>query len=166
MEMICQPIGVIRSPFDSLEGMPIQPTGAKGVRGEVHIFEQYREGLKDLEGFSHIILLYHFHKSTGFKLLVKPFMDTVPRGLFSTRAPNRPSKIGLSIVRLLATEGTVLAIEDVDILDQTPLLDIKPYVAKFDAAPADRFGWLEKSDHKAEHMRSDSRFTSQKEDQG
>ncbi len=156
--IVFAPIGLIRSPFKTLEGMPIQPSGARDVCGEVHVLEELAEGLQDLEGFSHIHLYYHFHKNTGYNLLVKPFMDTVQRGLFSTRAPRRPNMIGTSIVRLESIEGNVLHVRGVDILDQTPLLDIKPYVAMFDAAPADRFGWLDENAHKAETLRSDERF--------
>lgn len=153
-----QPIGIIHSPFKDPKGMPIQPTGARDVRGEAVLDERYAQGLKDLDGFSHVILLYHFHQSCGYDLTVKPFMDTVSRGLFATRAPRRPNCIGLSIVRLLGVEGNVLHLAGVDVLDGTPLLDVKPYVAKFDAVPADRFGWLDENAKKADTMRSDGRF--------
>lgn len=138
--------------------MPIQPSGAARVRGEIVLEEHLTEGLDDLEGFSHIILLYHFHGSKGFDLKVKPFMDSQLRGLFATRAPRRPNGIGLSVVRLLARRGNVLEIEGVDILDGTPLLDIKPYVPKFDAAPATAIGWLEGNAEKSESLRADDRF--------
>ncbi|HEX3035200.1 MAG TPA: tRNA (N6-threonylcarbamoyladenosine(37)-N6)-methyltransferase TrmO, partial [Thermodesulfobacteriota bacterium] len=108
MRIEYQPIGVIHSPFTELEGMPIQPAGASGVKGTVEVFPDYKPGLKDLNGFSHIILLYHFHRSTGFKLRVTPFMDTKKRGVFATRAPKRPNPIGLSVVRLVSIEGTIL----------------------------------------------------------
>jgi len=158
-----RPIGVIRSPFKDLAGMPIQPSGARDTEGEVHLLEEYAEGLADLDGFSHIHLFYHFHRNRGFDLKVKPFMDTVERGLFATRAPRRPNMLGLSVVRLVGVEGNILHVRGVDVLDGTPLLDIKPYVAKFDAAPADRFGWLECNADKAEKLRSDSRFASDEE---
>ena len=153
------PIGVIRSPFKELSGMPIQPAGAAGVRGTVEISEEYQAGLKDLDGFSHLILLYRFHGSQGFSLEVVPFMDTVPRGLFATRAPKRPNPIGLSIVELDRIENGVLHIRNVDILDGTPLLDIKPYVPKFDSHPQARAGWLETPGETVAERRSDSRFT-------
>ena len=152
------PIGIVHSPFTELEDMPIQPKGAAGIKGTVEVFESFTEGLKDLDGFSHIILLYHFHVSHGFNLTVVPFLDTEPRGLFSTRAPKRPNAIGLSIVRLDKIEGGVLHIRNVDILDGTPLLDIKPYVPEFDAPAADRTGWLEKVKKTVSNRRSDDRF--------
>lgn len=152
------PIGVIRSPFTTPEGMPIQPAGARGEKGEVHLDEKYAAGLKDLDGFSHAILIYHFHKSSGYELSVKPFMDDTPRGLFATRAPRRPNPLGLSVVRVTGVEGNVVMIEDVDVLDGTPLVDIKPYVPRFDAPAADRCGWLDEIAEKAENMRSDGRF--------
>lgn len=157
--IIFHPIGHIRSPFKTPEGMPIQPAGAKDVEGEIELYGALEEGLEDLDGFSHIILLYHFHQNNDFKLKVKPFMDTVERGLFSTRAPRRPNMIGMSTVELLGIEGNILKIRGVDVLDKTPLIDIKPYVAKFDAVPATRFGWLEENAVKSESIKSDERFT-------
>jgi len=153
-----QPIGIIHSPYTSLEDMPIQPAGAEGVQGMVEIFPEFVEGLTDLEGFSHIYLLYHLHRSEGFKLTVIPFMDTQPHGVFATRAPRRPNPIGLSVVRLVRREHHILYIENVDMLDGTPLLDIKPYVPEFDDHPAERFGWLEGVKGKIKPTRSDDRF--------
>jgi len=138
--------------------MPIQPTGAKGIRGRAEIFTDFAEGLKDLEGFSHIILLYHLHKIKQFKLTVTPFLDSRPHGIFSTRAPKRPNAIGLSIVKLLEVKDNILEIENIDILDETPLLDIKPYVREFDEHGADRFGWLEQAKGKVRNKKSDDRF--------
>jgi tRNA-Thr(GGU) m(6)t(6)A37 methyltransferase TsaA len=152
------PIGVIHTPFTDLEGMPIQPTGAAGVKGTVEVFEKYHPGLKDLEGFSHIILIYHLHRSKGFRLHVVPFLDSQPRGLFATRAPKRPNPIGLSIVQLDGIENNILHIQNVDILDNTPLLDIKPYVPEFDAPTRVRTGWLEKAGKTAVRKKSDGRF--------
>jgi tRNA-Thr(GGU) m(6)t(6)A37 methyltransferase TsaA len=151
-------IGVIHTPFKKREGMPIQPTGADGVQGTVEVFQEFTEGLQDLEGFSHIILLYHFHQSTDAVLRVTPFMDSQPRGVFSTRAPKRPNPIGISVVKLIKIEGSTLHIENVDIIDATPLLDIKPYVPEFDHYPADRIGWLEKARNGVRKKRSDNRF--------
>jgi tRNA-Thr(GGU) m(6)t(6)A37 methyltransferase TsaA len=138
--------------------MPIQPTGASGIQGTVEVFPEFTEGLKDLEGFSHIILLYHFHRVQEVKLVVTPFMDFQPRGVFATRAPKRPNPIGLSIVKLLGIEQNTLHIENVDILDGTPLLDIKPYVPEFDHHPADRVGWLEQAKGRVQSKKSDGRF--------
>jgi tRNA-Thr(GGU) m(6)t(6)A37 methyltransferase TsaA len=155
-----KPIGIIHSPFRELRGMPIQPAGALGVKGSIEVFEEYRTGLKDLDGFSHVILLYHFHRSRGFDLHVVPFMDSRPRGLFATRAPRRPNPIGLSVVRLERIEGGVLHIRNVDILDGTPLWDIKPYVPEFDTQQKVRTGWLETARKTVSDRRSDDRFTS------
>ena len=124
--IVYQPVGVVTSPFTSREGMPIQASAARGVRGAIEIFAVYGEGLKDLDGFSHIILLYHFHRTRETSLTVTPFLDDRPRGVFATRSPNHPNPIGLSVVRLLSVGSLHLSIEDVDILDGTPLLDIKP----------------------------------------
>jgi len=152
------PIGTIHSPFDTIEGMPIQPTGAEGIRGRIEIKPDYIEGLKDLDGFSHIILIYHFHRSRGYSLKVVPFMDDVPRGVFATRAPKRPNAIGLSIVRLLEVEKGTLLIENVDVLDGTPLLDIKPYFPDLDHPAAGKTGWLSGKSRRAQKARSDRRF--------
>ncbi len=152
------PIGTIHSPFTAAKGMPIQPAGAAGVQSTVEVFSQYREGLADLDGFSHLILLYHFHRSKGFKLQVVPFMDTVERGLFATRAPKRPNQIGLSVVQLDRIDGGTLHIRNADILDGTPLLDIKPYVPAFDAPTEVRTGWLEQVGKNVVRRQSDDRF--------
>jgi len=152
------PIGIIHSPFEDPADMPIQPAGATGVKGAVEVFEQFRDGLKDLDGFSHILLLYHFHRSRGFDLHVVPFLDTEPRGLFATRAPRRPNPIGLSLVQLDKVEDGVLHVRNLDILDGTPLLDIKPYVPEFDARGEVRAGWLEKARKAVSNRRSDGRF--------
>lgn len=153
-----KPLGVIHTPFASREGMPIQPKGADGVKGTVEVFEPYWLGLKDLDGFSHLILLYQFHKSEGYELEVVPFMDTVPRGVFATRAPKRPNPIGLSIVRLDSIKRGTLHISEVDILDGAPLLDIKPYVPQFDQPEQVRSGWIEESTTNVATKKSDDRF--------
>ena len=153
-----QPIGIIHSPFKGREGTPIQAIGAIGVRAEVEIFAEYVEGLQDLEGFSHIILLYHCHLSQTYKLKVKPFLDDVERGLFATRAPARPNPIGMSLVRLMRIENATIYIQDIDIIDKTPLLDIKPFVPDFDVRKAERTGWLEKKAANAEKISDDGRF--------
>jgi tRNA-Thr(GGU) m(6)t(6)A37 methyltransferase TsaA len=153
-----QPIGVIHTPHKDPKGTPIQPTTAQGIPGTVEIQPPFSEGLLDLEGFSHIILLYHFDRVTETKLKVKPFLDDEFRGVFATRAPVRPNPIGLSIVRLIGVEGNILHIEDVDILDGTPLLDIKPYVDKFDVRMSDKQGWLENNVMKLPGKTDDGRF--------
>jgi tRNA-Thr(GGU) m(6)t(6)A37 methyltransferase TsaA len=151
-------IGIIQTPFKDINGMPIQPSGAQDVPGQLVLDPQYEEGLCDLDGFSHLILLYHFHLSKGYSLKAKPFLDTVERGLFSTRAPRRPNPIGLSIVRLNRIDGRILHILDVDMLDGTPLLDIKPYVPTFDIRSDVRAGWLEQSQERSTSLKSDQRF--------
>lgn len=158
MKIEFTPIGIVHSPFTELKGMPIQPPGAAGANGTVEVFEDFHPGLKDLDGFSHIILLYHFHRSHGFNLHLIPFMDTAPRGLFATRAPKRPNPIGLSVVQLNKIEDGVLHIQGVDILDGTPLLDIKPYVPEFDAQLDVRTGWLETAAKTVSGRKSDDRF--------
>ncbi|MDD1694416.1 MAG: tRNA (N6-threonylcarbamoyladenosine(37)-N6)-methyltransferase TrmO [Methanoregula sp.] len=152
------PIGAIHSPFKDIAGMPIQPNGARGTRGTIEIFAPYREGLCDLDGFERVILIYALHRCTDHVLTVTPFLDTTPRGIFATRSPKRPNAIGLSVVRLLAVDGRTLTIEDVDVLDGTPLLDLKPYVPAFDAYPGSFCGWLETVAGNAETVRSDDRF--------
>ncbi|SMC21313.1 tRNA-Thr(GGU) m(6)t(6)A37 methyltransferase TsaA [Desulfacinum hydrothermale DSM 13146] len=156
--IVYRPIGVIRSPFEDAKGVPIQPSGAAGVVGRVEVAEPYVEGLKDVEGFSHVILLYHFHLSAPWKPLVVPFLDTVERGVFSTRAPARPNPIGFSVVELVGREGGVLHVRGVDVVDGTPLLDIKPYVPAFDRPSECRAGWLEGAGKRVERVRSDDRF--------
>ena len=156
--MILTPIGTIHTPHKDLANMPIQPISAKGIKGWIELDPAYTEGLKDLDGFSHIILLFHLHMSQGFKLLVTPYLDTVKRGVFATRAPKRPNPIGLSVVKLVKVEGNRIEIENVDILDGTPLLDIKPYVPVFDEPTDVRFGWLEKARDDVPTKRSDERF--------
>ena len=153
-----RPIGIIHSPFKGREGTPIQPIGAIGVMAEVEIFPEYVEGLQDLEGFSHIILLYHCHLSRAYKLKVKPFLDDVERGLFATRAPARPNPIGMSLVRLMRIENATLFVQDIDIIDQTPLLDIKPFVTDFDVRKAAKTGWLETKASNAAKISDDGRF--------
>lgn len=159
MKIEYQQIGIIHTPFHEPEGMPIQPTAAAGVQGTVEIFPEFAQGLQDLDGFSHIILVYHFHRSDGFTLLVTPFMDSVQRGVFATRAPKRPNPIGLSVVRLNKLQNQTLLIEGVDILDETPLLDVKPYVSEFDHYSADRIGWLEQTKRHVRGTKADRRFT-------
>ena len=139
------PIGIIHSPFRQATGTPVQPSAAKGVEGAVEVFEEYAAGLKDLAGFERIWLLYWFDRAEveAPALIVKPYLDNTRRGVFATRAPARPNPIGLSSVHLLRIQRNKLDICDVDILDGTPLLDIKPYVPQFDIFRVARSGWLE-----------------------
>jgi len=157
-EITNKPIGIIRSPFKEPKGTPIQPAAAKGIEGRVEVFPEYAEGLKDLEGFSHIILIYHFHLARKSSLKVKPFMDDQLHEVFSTRAPSRPNTIGISVVRLVRIEGNALYVQDIDIVDGTPLLDIKPYVPEFDVRVVDKTGWLEKNVNKLPTLKNGGRF--------
>ena len=159
MKIAFEPIGIIHTPFKTRENMPIQPSGAKGIKGTIEINTEFVEGLKDLDGFSHIFLIYHFHKTDKEpNLTVKPFLDTESRGLFSTRAPNRPNNIGLSVVKLVNIDNNIINIENVDIIDGTPLLDIKPYIPEFDEQSNVRAGWLKKAKNKVREKKSDNRF--------
>jgi len=141
--IVYRPIGIIHTPFKEPRGTPIQPIGAKGVEGIVEVFPEYVEGLEGLEGFSHIILIYHFHLIKKPLLKVKPYMGDKLVGIFATRAPPRPNPIGISVVRLLEIKGNILRVCDVDIVDGTPLLDIKPYVPAFNHREVESIGWLE-----------------------
>jgi len=158
MSITFEPIGIIYTPFTSREGMPIQPAGAKRIKGQITLKEQFIAGLTDLEGFSHIILIYYFHRSSGYKLLTTPFLDDRKRGVFATRAPNRPNAIGLSVVRLMAIKKNIIHIENVDILNETPLLDIKPYIAGFDIHKTEKEGWIENKTDDLNKTTSDKRF--------
>jgi len=157
-EIRYKPIGFVNSPFQEIVEMPIQASRASEIRGTIEILPDFEKGLKDLEGFSHVILLYHFHQVKSARLVVTPFLDSERHGIFATRAPTRPNPIGLSVVRLLKREGNVLHIANVDVVDGTPLLDIKPYISEFDTPVADRFGWLEKRKERVESKKSDDRF--------
>ena len=159
-EIRYRPIGVIHTPFTNIVGMPIQPAGAKGIRGTIRLDSRWVAGLKDLAGFSHLILVYLFHLSEGFRLRVKPFMDDRLRGVFATRAPRRPNPIGISVVKLLGVKGRTLRVENVDMVDGTPLLDIKPYVPKLDGVQAPRTGWLTGKTKKVARVKADARFGS------
>ena len=153
------PIGIIHTPFRTPEGTPIQPQGAVGVNGTVEVYPEYQDGLADLQGFSHIFLIYHFHLAKPYSLQVKPFLDDTPHGLFATRAPARPNPIGISIVELIHIEDNRLNIRDIDVVDNTPLLDIKPYVPDFDARAVTKIGWLEEKTNKIQKTIDDGRFS-------
>ena len=160
MNIELESIGTIHTEFKEIEGMPLQPTGAKGVKGTIVIKDKYVDGLKDLDGFSHIHLIYLLHKVERYKLEVKPFMDTKTHGVFATRSPKRPNRIGMSVVKVNKVEGNTVFIENVDILDETPLLDIKPYVPQLyeDTIDELKIGWFETNHQKAKSQKSDDRF--------
>jgi len=137
------PIGIIHSPFLEPAGTPIQPAVARGAEGTVEVFPEFAEGLQDLEGFERVWLIYWFHRAVPARLRVVPFLDEVERGIFATRAPCRPNPLGLSAVRLLSVQGNILQVRELDILEGTPLLDIKPYTHRFDHFPVSRNGWMD-----------------------
>ena len=157
-EVTYRPIGVVYSPFKEPKNVPIQASASKGTEGSIEVNPKYAEGLKDLEGFSHIILLYHFSLVKACSLLVKPFLDYNLHGVFATRSPARPNAIGISTVRLIRIENNILYIQDVDILDGTPLLDIKPYVPKFDCRRTTKIGWFTDKISKLKETKDDGRF--------
>jgi len=142
MEITMHSIGIIHSPFNEKDQTPIQSSRSQAV-GLVELYPEFVDGLKDIENLSHIYLLYVFHKSSGYTLQVKPFLDDQEHGIFATRYPYRPNPIGISTVRLVSRQGNELTIEGVDVLDGTPLLDIKPYVPDFDHRTDVRVGWYE-----------------------
>jgi len=156
--IVYQSIGTIHSPLKTVEGMPIQPCGAAGVQGSIEVDETYLAGLRGLSGFSHAILVYHLHLVTGYALEVVPFLDTRRHGVFATRAPKRPNPIGISVVKILRIRGTSMFVDHLDIVDGTPLLDIKPYVSTFDAVEDEKIGWYEDRIGMAGTVRSDVRF--------
>jgi tRNA-Thr(GGU) m(6)t(6)A37 methyltransferase TsaA len=158
-KIIIKPIGQIFTPHFDIQNMPIQPIAAEGVKGYIKLLPEYIDGLKDLEGFSHITLVYHFHKIEGHELVVTPFMDTEQHGIFATKAPKRPNAIGISTVKLIKIEGNILHIEQVDMLDGTPLIDIKPFYPRYDNRENVSIGWLEKNKNiPIDKLRSDERF--------
>ena len=158
MQIIYKPIGMIHSPFTKLSGMPIQPTSGNSARGTVELDPEFAEGLKDLDGFSHIYLIYHLHEAPPAKLRVAPFLDPEERGIFATRAPSRPNPIGLSLVRIVSIDQNRIHVDQIDVLDGTPLLDLKPFVPTFEDAESVQFGWLEKFRQTVHAARSDHRF--------
>jgi tRNA-Thr(GGU) m(6)t(6)A37 methyltransferase TsaA len=141
-EFIMRPIGVIHTPFTDKTHMPIQASRSQAI-GRAEIYLEFADGLKDIENFSHIFLLYAFHRSSGYSLHIKPFLDDQEHGIFASRYPSRPNPIGISIVRILSRHKNTLTIEGVDMLDGTPLLDIKPYVPDFDVRTEVHAGWYE-----------------------
>lgn len=160
MTIEMEPIGIIKTPFNEIEGMPIQPMGAKGIKGNIEIKEKFKDGLKDLEDFSHINIIYLLHKVENYSLEVKPFLDNKTHGIFATRSPKRPNRIGSSIVKIDKIDGNIIHISNVDVLNKTPLLDIKPHVPHLyeDTIEDLQVGWFENNYQKAKTMKSDSRF--------
>lgn len=156
--VLYRPIGLIRTPYNDTEGMPIQAAAAFGVRGRIELDPALAEGLADLDGFSHLILLYHLHLITSPRLTVTPFLDDQAHGIFATRSPARPNPIGLSTVRLIAIAGSTIEIEDVDMVDLTPLLDIKPFVPAFDERDDVKVGWFADRLGGLAQARADDRF--------
>jgi tRNA-Thr(GGU) m(6)t(6)A37 methyltransferase TsaA len=152
IEILYKPIGIIHTPYKEKSSTPIQSVLSPDSEGEIEIFPEYAAGLQDIEGFSHLILLYHFHCSEGYSLLSKPFLDKEKKGIFATRYCDRPNSIGLSIVRLLKVKGNILKIVDVDMLDDTPLLDIKPYVPEFDIRQNVKDGWYQRASERNKYI--------------
>jgi tRNA-Thr(GGU) m(6)t(6)A37 methyltransferase TsaA len=158
-EAICyQPVGVVRSPFTKLEGMPLQSVAAPEARGTVEVAPHLVPGLKDLDGFSHLFLITHLHRGRPGGLEVVPYLDDAVHGIFATRSPRHPNPIGISVVRLLSVAGAVLEIAGIDLVDGTPVLDIKPYVPEFDSVAAERTGWLRDAAERVHRIRADGRF--------
>ena len=158
MKIVYKPIGIIHSPFDKLEDMPIQTSSESSGPGVVEVYPEFAPGLKDLEGFSHVYLLFHMHKTGEVKLKVTPFLDEQSRGLFATRAPSRPNPIGLSLVKIVRIEKNLIHVDRVDVLDGTPLIDLKPYVPAFEEVEEARIGWLENARSRIRSRNSDARF--------
>jgi len=158
MDITYQPIGIVHSAFKTAVGTPIQPSAAQGTEAIIEIFPEFAEGITDLEGFSHIYILFHCHLITKKELMVVPFLDTNPHGVFATRSPGRPNPIGISVVHLEKVENNKLYVRNIDILDGSPVLDIKPYLPAFDVHEADKIGWLEKNVLKMNDTKDDGRF--------
>ena len=158
MTISIRPIGIIATPFQEPPGTPIQPSRAKETLGTVHVYDDFTAGLRDLDGFERIWLIYWLHKALESRLLVTPFLDRTRRGIFATRAPARPVPIGISAVRLLKVRGAVLDIAEIDVVNGTPLLDIKPYVPEFDSYPSSKAGWFDKCS--SPRQVADDRFAS------
>ncbi len=152
------PIGIVHSPFRFPEGTPIQAAVAKDIQARIEIFPEYRNGITDLDGFSHVIILFHMHLAKSKSLFVTPFLDSEPHGVFATRSPGRPNPIGFSVVELEKIENDILFVKGVDILDGSLVLDIKPYIPQFDVFETTKKGWIEKNAHKMVDQKDDGRF--------
>ena len=158
-EITYHAIGIVHSHFTAPEGTPIQPAAGKDVQATIEIFPDYVKGLIDLNGFSHIYVLFHMHLAKSKSLLVTPFLDTEQHGVFATRSPGRPNPIGLSVVQLEKIESNILHVKNIDIIDGSPVLDIKPYIPAFDVHEVYSSGWFEKNIHKLNTQKDDGRFT-------
>lgn len=158
MRIAYEAIGVIRTPHKQVKGMPIQPVGAVGVPGVIEVFEPFREGLEGLGEFSRLMVFYHLHRITGFTLKVKPYLGDTLQGVFATRSPGRPNPIGVSVLTITGVDEARVFVENVDMLDNTPVLDIKPYVPSFDSWDAEKIGWFEGVVQNAGHCKADERF--------
>jgi tRNA-Thr(GGU) m(6)t(6)A37 methyltransferase TsaA len=143
-EIKLKPIGIIHTPYKEPSGMPIQGKFENGVKGRIRLFPEYQAGLKDVSEFSHLVLIYYFNRSKEERLVAKPFLEDKEHGIFAIRSPHRPNHIGFSIVKLEKLKGKTIVFSEVDILDGTPLLDIKPYVKHFDSRCKVRNGWIDK----------------------
>ena len=139
--MKVKPIGIIHSPFKNKKEAPILSFKSKAIC-TVEVYKKYQKGLKDIEGFSHVVLIFCFHKSKGYKLLIKPFLDSEPRGLFATRYPGRPNQIGITVAKLVSRKNNILKVKGIDIIDKTPLIDIKPYAPELAIKTKVKIGWL------------------------
>jgi len=160
-EIRYKPIGILHSPFKEAKGTPIQAAAAEDISGTVEVFPEYADGLKDIEGFSHIILIFHFHLSGQSPLIIKPYLEDEEHGIFATRGPSRPNSIGISVVRLVKVKENILHVKEIDVVDGTPLLDIKPYVPEFDTREVTNIGWLTERVHGVSEVKDDGRFTKQ-----
>ena len=158
--IIFKPIGIIHSPFKNIEGVPIQPASAEGVKGKVILYKKFADGLKNLDGFSHIILIYHFHLSKGYSLKVIPFLHNKEQGIFATRAPKRPNQIGISVVKIEKINKNIIEVSNIDVVDGTPLLDIKPFISSFDNVKNEKSGWLKDKIKNERKIKADKRFKS------
>jgi tRNA-Thr(GGU) m(6)t(6)A37 methyltransferase TsaA len=154
-----RPIGIIHSPFRKIPGTPIQGVFAPEALGEVEVFAEFAEGLADIELFSHIYLLYAFDRAGECRLRVVPFLDEAEHGVFATRAPCRPNRVGLTVVELKGREGQRLRVAGIDVLDGTPLLDVKPYVPAFDCRPEATSGWIRSTRNERTREGADERFS-------
>ncbi len=157
MQITVEPIAYARTKYKTLENMPIQPKGCDS-NAEIEVLEEFAAGLKDLDGFSHIYLLTYFDKCKNTKLALVPFMDTVEHGVFATRSPARPNHIGLSVVKIKAIKDNIITVEGIDLLDGTPIIDIKPYIKNFDCPENPQSGWMTKTCTEVMNKKSDDRF--------
>jgi len=157
-EFVIKPIGIVHSPFTSVDGMPIQSAAAMEEKARVEVFEEFAAGLRDIESFEYLVLITRFHVGNSENLNVIPFMDVKTHGVFSTRSPARPNRLGMTIVKLEKVSGRFLEILGNDMLDQTPVIDIKPYVPALDSKETEKIGWYKDRLFTLPTARSDSRM--------